>query len=73
MREGFTMKKLSNRLLFLIALVGSVLSACQSHPSLTEDNIVGVWKGQSQWLCDNDDPAWSTTIEFKADGTFTAA
>jgi hypothetical protein len=24
-------------------------------------------------LCGNDDPAWSTTIEFKADGTFTAA
>jgi len=73
MWKGFAMKKISNRLLVLIVLVGSVLSACQSHPSLTADSIVGIWKGQSEWLCGNDDPAWSTTIEFKADGTFTAA
>jgi len=72
MQKGFKMKKRSNHLLVLIALVGSVLSACQSHPSLTADIIAGTWVGQSQWLCGNDDPAWSTTIEFRADGTFTA-
>ena len=66
------MKKRSNHLLVLIVLVGSILLACQSQPIPTPDSIVGIWKGQSEWLCGNDDPAWSTTIEFKADGTFTA-
>jgi uncharacterized protein YceK len=72
MWKGFKMKKRSDHLLVLIVLVGSVLSACQSSPTSTTESIAGTWVGRSQWLCSNDDPAWSTTIEFKTDGTFTA-
>lgn len=70
--KGFTMKKRFHYFLIVMVLVMVTLSACQSKPIPTTENIAGTWVGRSQWLCSNDDPAWSTTIEFKTDGTFTA-
>jgi hypothetical protein len=37
-----------------------------------ESLIVGLWKGEAQWMCGHNDPTWMTTIEFQSDGSFAA-
>jgi len=66
---------MKNNLTIIKGLIFSIsifIFACQAKPVITSDSIVGDWKGESQWLCENDDLIWSTTIEFKPDGSFTA-
>ena len=46
----------------------------QIEPSLTStdtQNIFGVYRGSAQWLCDNN-PIWSTSLEFRSNGSVSA-
>lgn len=56
----------------LIISISLIVVACQPNSVIDPNSIVGVWEGEAQWLCENDDLVWSTTIEFKPDGSFTA-
>ena len=58
--------------MFLIILLANNISACQSQSNSNSNSIVGVWIGESQWLCGHSDPASPTTMEFKSDGSITA-
>ena len=71
---GMNMAKKLNSYMFLISLILILASACQpqSDSNSQDQDILGVWTGEAQWNCGNGDPAWSTTIEFKSDGSFTA-
>jgi hypothetical protein len=57
---------------FLVLLMVSVISACQTQPDSNSEDIVGSWTGEAQWMCGHGDLPWATAIKFKSDGSFTA-
>ena len=73
------MAKKSPTYILLFLLMVSMVSACQTQqveetqqtqPTISSNDVVGIWSGNSQWMCGRGDPAWITTMEFTSDGSF---
>jgi hypothetical protein len=64
--------KICRSLMSLIFVVTTLISACSAQPTLQQQDIVGVWTGDAQWMCGHGDPAWATTFEFRSNGTLSS-